>query len=83
MNWLKKALIKMGCFFGVHAWKYNRPERSDDAFPCFFDKTYTQWLRKCARCGKQQYWLPGYGGSEWGCWMPNRGLFVYDEASAK
>lgn len=25
--------------------------------------------RECLRCERKQKWLPGYGGSEWGCWL--------------
>jgi len=40
-----------------------------DPFP--FNPGYKCW-RKCERCSKKQRWLPGYGGSELGCWRKSR-----------
>lgn len=28
--------------------------------------------RSCKHCGNEQQWLPGYGGSEIGCWTQKR-----------
>ena len=39
-----------------------------DGFPPPF-VPYDNPTRECVRCGKKQRWLPGYGGSEWGCWI--------------
>lgn len=64
MNWK--------CFFGIHDWAATRPLNVYDAFPSPFDRNYKNPKRECQRCGKRQYWLPGYGGSEIGSWEPLR-----------
>jgi hypothetical protein len=55
------------CKIGLHKWKQNRPLCIRDIHPVF-DYTWKTPTRTCLRCGKQQQWLPGYGGSELGCW---------------
>ena len=62
-------MSELRCFIGLHDWEYNRNESVMDGFPPAYGK-YTQRKRRCLCCGKKQYWLPGYGGSEWGCWSP-------------
>lgn len=49
------------CRFGIHEWKEIGPFLSDSV-------QYDH--RQCARCGALQWWLPGCGGSEAGCWLP-------------
>lgn len=60
-------MTALRCWVGFHAWAYNRPARVDDIFP--FPPTYEQRERVCHLCHKHQCWLPGYGGSELGCWI--------------
>lgn len=59
---------KIKCFFGFHNWNQSRSIVAMDAFPPSFVK-YVPPLRECRECGKKQRWLPGYGGSELGCWI--------------
>lgn len=59
---------KILCFLGFHRWAYNRKLSPIDYFPPSFIK-YEPPVRTCLRCGKIQGWLPGYGGSELGCWI--------------
>lgn len=51
----------------LHKWKlvYNS---GFDPFPPPF-VLYKNPRRECSKCGKMQQWLPGYGGSEIGCWV--------------
>jgi len=60
---------KILCFVGWHAWEQSRVLNAYDAFPAPFDSEYKNPERHCTRCGKEQRWLPGYGGSEFGCWI--------------
>lgn len=55
------------CCFGIHKWEQNRAITPDDYLP-FFGHPRGQAVRICMRCHRAQYWLPGYGGSELGCW---------------
>lgn len=57
-------------WFCWHRWKQNIPFDGSEGFPFFTDTR--EWLRVCKKCGKRQKWLPGYGGSEWGCWLTIR-----------
>ena len=57
------------CFVGLHKWKQSRPLAATDCFPPSF-AAYERPTRKCERCGIVHKWLPGYGGSEFGCWFP-------------
>ena len=61
------TLDRTYCFVGLHRWKQSRPVNSIDFFPPAFI-AYETPTRTCERCGKFQRWLPGYGGSELGCW---------------
>ena len=56
------------CLVGWHVWNATRPIGIMDGFPppCV---PYDNPRRTCRRCDKHQRWLPGYGGSEWGCWL--------------
>ena len=56
------------CKIGIHEWELSRPLNIRDIFPPFYEK-YDNPKRDCTRCGKHQRWLPGYGGSEDGCWL--------------
>lgn len=56
------------CFFGLHKWNQSRNITILDAFPPPF-LAYENPKRMCLKCGKRQKWLPGYGGSEIGCWI--------------
>ena len=61
--------MRLRCKIGIHRWKYTRrPTFQQDAFPTPFD-TYEAPVRWCKWCNQQQRWLPGYGGSEMGCWL--------------
>ena len=64
-------LRRILCKIGIHwpHWEQSRPLEPADGFPPHFIK-YERATRTCRQCGQTQYWLPGYGGSEWGCWMP-------------
>ena len=56
------------CQLGIHRWVQSRPLVIGDIWPSIGDP----WIRPtrlCLRCGKRQAWLPGYGGSEPGCWL--------------
>lgn len=57
------------CKIGIHKWKASRGLVLYDMFPSPFDARYKTPTRKCTKCGKKQQWLPGYGGSEAGCWV--------------
>jgi hypothetical protein len=61
-------LKHVGCILGIHKWVQSRPLVQADAFPPPFVK-YDTPTRKCEHCSKGQNWLPGYGGSEFGCWI--------------
>ena len=52
-------------WFCWHRWEQDRPFDGTEGFPP--PNVSHSWFRKCVRCGKAQKWLPGYGGSEWGC----------------
>jgi len=56
------------CTIGMHKWNQTRPIALIDGFPPPNVK-YTPPKRTCKKCGKRERWLPGYGGSEWGCWI--------------
>ena len=57
------------CALGIHKWKSDRPVTLYDMYPNPFDKDYKTPRAVCLRCGTRGEWLPGYGGSEPGCWM--------------
>ena len=59
--------MNLKCFMGLHKWKQNRELNVVDIYPPPFMK-WVRPIRECEVCGKKQYWLPGYGGSEIGCW---------------
>lgn len=63
--------MNIKCLIGLHVWEQSRELAPIDTFPPFFIP-YQNPTRKCQRCGKEQYWLPGYGGSEFGCWQTKR-----------
>ena len=55
------------CRLGIHKWIQNRDLHIIDIFPPPF-LNYKNPERTCNKCKKTQFWLPGYGGSEIGCW---------------
>ena len=57
MNWR--------CRLGFHKWHQNKPFTPDFVFPI----GGSDWKRFCSKCGRREWWLPGYGGSEIGCWL--------------
>jgi len=57
------------CLIGLHKWEESRPLHIRDIHPGFISGWETP-TRVCIRCGKQEKWLPGYGGSEIGSWEP-------------
>jgi len=59
---------KFLCKIGIHKWIQSRNVTCIDIFPPSMTP-YKTPERICKRCGKQQKWLPGYGGSELGCWI--------------
>ena len=57
------------CRLGFHPWLLTRPVDALDSFP-------PPWIRRRnpqrrCHCGAAESWLPEYGGSEIGCWMPD------------
>ena len=66
---MKAWLRRLACAIGLHDWEQSRPIGLQDGFP-FAGVPYENPTRHCKRCPKHQRWLPGYGGSEWGCWCP-------------
>jgi len=56
------------CKLGFHKWQNNRGFHILDIHPGFLEE-YEPRKRLCQKCGKAQQWLPGYGGSEIGCWI--------------
>ena len=66
-NWWRR----LRCFLGLHHWAYTRPpDLAADIFP--MDPTWEPSRRACLSCDTKQEWLPGYGGSEIGCWTRMR-----------
>lgn len=63
----ERAVLMALCWIGWHKWKQSHALSPIDAFPPFFIK-YETPTRSCEHCKKMQRWLPGYGGSEIGCW---------------
>ena len=55
------------CCVGLHVWNEDPPLTIEAIFPAPWE--HKEWKRTCLRCGKMQRWLPGYGGSELGCWL--------------
>lgn len=64
---MKHLIDRLLCRIGLHQWHQTRPLFVIDLFPPpgYWDHV----RRQCGRCGRQEQWLPGYGGSELGCWM--------------
>lgn len=60
--------MSLRCCFGFHDWKQSREITPDDYTP-FSMNPRGQAIRICTRCGRAQYWLPGYGGSGIGGWV--------------
>ena len=58
-------ISRLKCWVGWHAWVQSRPLVVQDAIPMHREPNPT---RTCSQCGERQRWLPGYGGSEFGCW---------------
>lgn len=54
---------------GLHKWKYSKELKLYDMSPSPFDSKYETPVRTCEKCKESQKWLPGYGGSEIGCWI--------------
>ena len=57
------------CWIGLHRWALSRPLTAYDVFSMASDRAWKRPTRECRVCGKRQAWLPGYGGSERGCWL--------------
>jgi hypothetical protein len=66
-GWSSEVYKSIRCALGLHFWKQNRPMHIRDIHPGF-GMNYKTLTRECTRCGVRQSWLPGYGGSEIGCW---------------
>jgi len=66
---MSKSIRKVLCWFGLHQWRQSRELKVVDLFPPPWLK-YDRPTRYCIRCQKKEHWLPGYGGSEIGCWCP-------------
>ncbi|HYE92102.1 MAG TPA: hypothetical protein VEA38_13830 [Terriglobales bacterium] len=60
------------CTFGFHDWRQSREIAEYDTWP--IEQAWERPTRTCRRCGRLQWWLPGYGGSEAGCWMNARAV---------
>ena len=65
-----KKIIKWFKKLHLHKWEYSRYVTILDIFPPLIEN-YKTPTRVCRVCSKQEYWLPGYGGSEVGCCQPN------------
>lgn len=65
----REIIVNFLCKLGFHRWTYDRHFHILDIRPGFVDE-YKPPIRKCRKCEKKQQWLPGYGGSEVGCWIP-------------
>ena len=65
---MRELIRRFRCWIGIHYWRQSRPIGLLDGFPPI-NENYKLPTRKCERCGKREEWLPGYGGSEWGCWI--------------
>ncbi len=63
--------MSLYCYVGWHAWEQNRDLHIRDMHPGL-DSFWSTPTRKCIYCGTRQKWLPGYGGSELGCWCPDK-----------
>jgi hypothetical protein len=57
------------CKIGIHKYEMSRELKVYDIYPNTYDNNYKSPTRICLNCGKKQFWLPGYGGSELGCWI--------------
>lgn len=66
---IRDAIMRLLCWLGLHQWSEDREIGLYDMFPSPFDKKYRPPVRKCLRCPARQEWIPGYGGSEMGCWQ--------------
>ena len=55
---IKGGEMHWKCWLGLHNWR--------------MEEKANHLTRYCTRCGRQERWLPGYGGSEIGCWLPMR-----------
>ncbi len=62
-------LRKIKCKLELHKWKQSNKLTLYDISPGPFDSNYQTPTRTCEKCDKKQRWLPGYGGSEIGCWL--------------
>lgn len=57
------------CWIRCHgAWQYYRQQTILDIFP---PPGMGPLRRRCFWCGCKERWLPGYGGTELGCWLPD------------
>lgn len=63
-SWIGRFL----CWIGLHEWEQTRELAVFDGFPAFY-KPYETPKRHCIRCHIHMRWLPGFGGSEFGCWV--------------
>lgn len=70
---MRRLFERLLCRLGLHKWEESRDVSLYDMFPSPFDRSYQSPTRRCLRCPKKQHWLPGYGGSEIGCWCPGDG----------
>ena len=57
------------CKLGFHRWNQSKSITLYDMSPSPLDSRYKTPKRKCKACKKEQKWIPGYGGSEIGCWI--------------
>ena len=64
---IKDIFRKVICKAGLHAWNQSNPITLYDLSPSPFDSLHRTPTRTCKSCGKEQEWIPGYGGSEIGC----------------
>jgi len=62
---MKKRFL---CKIGWHKYKQDKELHIKDIHPGF-DSEWKCPTRKCIFCGYEERWLPGYGGSEIGCWL--------------
>ena len=62
-----RTIRKLRCLLGLHKWIQNRPLYITDIFLPV--SSPQRAIRTCKFCGKKEEWLPGFGGSETGCWI--------------
>lgn len=61
-------LGKFLCWLSLHEWKQHAPPKNKREAK-ISGREWTVYTKTCLRCDRREYWLPGCGGSELGCWL--------------